>query len=109
MISEPRCDEDGRGDHGGNFGDEDEGLFLNLREGLENGDGQADKESDQKQRRGDDEGNEKSLANKIAGLVYAHITPFPKCGRQSCGVVASSMMRAHSSCVTSQNYPLSLR
>src|SRR5207248_1556830 len=80
VIGEPGGDEDGRGDHGGNFGDEDEGLFLNLREGLEDGDGQADKEADQKQGRGDNEGNEKSLANKIAGLIYAHVTPFPKCG-----------------------------
>src|SRR5438552_2300992 len=80
MIERPGGDEDGRGDHGGDFGDEDQGLFLNLRERLEDGDDEADDEADEEQRRGDNEGNEKSLANQIAGLIDAHVTPFPACG-----------------------------
>src|SRR6266571_1090711 len=80
MIEHPGGDEDGRGDHGGDFGDEDQGLFLNLRKRLEDGDDEADDQADQKQRRGDNEGNEKSIANQIAGLIDAHVTPFPACG-----------------------------
>src|SRR5215204_911751 len=51
VIKQPGSDEDGRGDHGGDLGDEDEGLFLNLREGLEDGDDKADDEADDQQRR----------------------------------------------------------
>src|SRR5438477_280836 len=43
-------------------------------------DDEADDEADEEQRRGDNEGNEKSLANQIAGLIDAHVTPFPACG-----------------------------
>src|SRR6266850_84899 len=86
VIREPGCDENGGRDHGGDFGDEYESLFLNLRDGLEDGDDKADDEPNEKQGRGNDEGNEKSLANEIACLIYAHVTPFPACGRQStCG------------------------
>src|SRR2546421_3222263 len=82
MIGQPRSDENSGGDHGGDFRDEDQRLFLNLGNGLKDGDDEADDEPHDQQRRGDDEGNEKSFANKVAGLIYAHVTPFPACGRQ---------------------------
>src|ERR1051325_6226600 len=109
MICQPWSDKNGGRDHGGDLRDEYQRLFLNLRDGLKDGDDQSHNQPNDEQRRGDNKSNEKSLANKIAGLVNAHVTPFPACGRQVAAVVASSLMRAQVRvAATSQNYPSNL-
>ena len=84
--------------HGNDFGNEGEGLLLNLRERLEQRNDDADDQTDDEHRRGNHQREQKRIANQFRGLFGRHAAPFLECH------VAPIHEPAHP-WATLQNYP----
>lgn len=73
MCGHPRENENCDGDHGGDLGDKDHRLFLNLSDGLKERDDETDDEADEQQGGRDQQSQQKRLANQVACLIDIHV------------------------------------
>src|SRR5687768_12160334 len=71
-LRDPRHEHDGGDRHRGDFRDERERLFLDLRDRLEQRHEDADGQADQEHRRGNRESEDKRMTNEIGGLINVH-------------------------------------
>ena len=72
FLDEPGKAEDEDADHGDDFGDEGDGLILDLRQGLSEADQEADEDAREQDWRAEEQGREHGLLGEIDGVLRVH-------------------------------------